>query len=164
MSSVETKSSKKRAAEAAVDKASGEPSEKKRKLEQKADLEPAESTTDASESSVAAAPPAPAAKTTVVRLRRQGGEVVQDCDVYIGRALNMGGWRLKESKWHNPFTVKACKTAQVACEKFKAYLLANKELMAALPELKGKVLGCWCKNKPSDHCHGDILAELANAL
>jgi hypothetical protein len=33
--------------------------------------------------------------------------------------------------------------------------------MAALPELRGKKLGCWCKPGP---CHGDVLAELANAL
>jgi hypothetical protein len=26
-------------------------------------------------------------------------------------------------------------------------------------ELKGKVLGCWCK---PDACHGDVLAELAD--
>ncbi|MGA9841048.1 MAG: DUF4326 domain-containing protein [Nitrososphaeraceae archaeon] len=35
----------------------------------------------------------------------------------------------------------------------------NKELMNQLPELKGKVLGCWCAPLP---CHGDTLAELAN--
>ena len=33
------------------------------------------------------------------------GVVVQDCDVYVGRKLFMGGWKLKQSKWHNPFKV-----------------------------------------------------------
>ena len=31
-------------------------------------------------------------RTTVVRLRRAQGVVVQDCDVYIGRACQQGGW------------------------------------------------------------------------
>ena len=29
---------------------------------------------------------------------------------------------------------------------------------AALPELRGKILGCWCAPKV---CHGDVLVELA---
>ena len=33
--------------------------------------------------------------------------------------------------------------------------------MAQLPELKGKVLGCWCA---PEGCHGDVLAELADSL
>lgn len=45
-------------------------------------------------------------QTTVVRIRMERGKVVQDCDVYIGRACNMGGWRLRQSKWANPFTLK----------------------------------------------------------
>ncbi|MNE86195.1 hypothetical protein D3C80_1832720 [compost metagenome] len=32
--------------------------------------------------------------------------------------------------------------------------------MSALHELEGKTLGCWCKNKPTDACHGDVLVEL----
>jgi hypothetical protein len=31
------------------------------------------------------------------------------------------------------------------------------ELLAAIPELKGKILCCWCKPEP---CHGDVLVEL----
>jgi hypothetical protein len=30
----------------------------------------------------------------------------------------------------------------------------------AIPELAGKTLGCWCKKKPTDVCHGDVLVEL----
>jgi hypothetical protein len=32
--------------------------------------------------------------------------------------------------------------------------------MNSLHELKGKTLGCWCKKKSSDACHGDVLVEL----
>lgn len=99
-------------------------------------------------------------KTSVVRIRRTGGEVVQDCDIYIGRAMYMGGWKLPKSKWANPFTVKECgNSSTVAVQKYRAWLLQQPELLKQLPELKGKVLGCWCKNKPEDPCHGDVLVE-----
>ena len=35
--------------------------------------------------------------------------------------------------------------------------LFDTPLLAALPELQGKVLGCWCAPLP---CHGDVLVEL----
>lgn len=33
------------------------------------------------------------------------------------------------------------------------------EHLARIPELEGKILGCWCAPQA---CHGDVLAELAN--
>ncbi|KAI8847095.1 hypothetical protein BC829DRAFT_397178 [Chytridium lagenaria] len=45
-------------------------------------------------------------RTHVVCMKRQNGVIVQDCDVYIGRAMYMGGWRLAKSIWFNPFQVK----------------------------------------------------------
>jgi DNA modification methylase len=41
-------------------------------------------------------------------------------------------------------------------EKYKGWFAQQK---LDVSELKGKVLGCWCKPLP---CHGDFLAELAN--
>ena len=77
-------------------------------------------------------------------------------DVYIGRP----------SKWGNPYSHQEgtlaefkVETREEAVQKFKEYLLNNKELMESLPELKGKILGCWCAPKS---CHGDILLEMAN--
>lgn len=100
--------------------------------------------------------------TRVVRLRRHKGQVVQDCDVYIGRRCDRGGWDLPESAWANPFPVwRHGGSAEVVVAKYRAYLLARPDLVARLPELRGKVLGCWCKPGP---CHGDVLAELADAL
>ena len=93
--------------------------------------------------------------TTVVHLKRTGGQVVQDCDLYIGRACNMGGWRLKQSKWHNPFSVKQY-GRDGALEKYEKYIRES-ELMNDLHELRGKRLGCWCK---PEKCHGDILVKL----
>lgn len=79
-------------------------------------------------------------------------------DVYIGRG----------SKWGNPFTHKDGTTAKYkvdtrkeAIENYREYIMfgEGKHLLNDLHELKGKVLGCFCKPKS---CHGDILAELVN--
>ena len=68
-------------------------------------------------------------------------------DVYIGRG----------SIWGNPFKIGPDGTRKEVIEKYREYILNNPELMAKLPELKGKVLGCYCKPKA---CHGDVLVEL----
>jgi hypothetical protein len=71
-------------------------------------------------------------------------------DVYCGRP----------SPWGNPFEIgKDGNRAQVI-KKFKKYLLANQELLDKIPELRGKILGCWCAPKA---CHCDVLADLANS-
>jgi hypothetical protein len=70
-------------------------------------------------------------------------------DVYIGRP----------SKWGNPFTVGKDGTQEEVVKMYAVWVLAQPELMAALPELRGKVLGCWCAPKL---CHGNVLMDLAN--
>ena len=81
----------------------------------------------------------------------------EEFDVYIGRG----------SVWGNPYSHREGTLAEhvvgtrgEAIQKFEKYLLSNEELMASRPELKGKVLGCWCKPKS---CHGDILIKYANS-
>ena len=66
------------------------------------------------------------------------------CDVYIGRP----------SKWGNPFRIGRQGTRKEVISKYEAYIMDRPDLIASLPELQGKTLGCWCK--PKD-CHGDIL-------
>ncbi|KAL6074009.1 DUF4326 domain-containing protein [Balamuthia mandrillaris] len=90
----------------------------------------------------------------VVRIQRKDGRVVQDCDVYIGRACYRGGWSLPQSKWYNPFTAKKCGSVGGCVQRFEEYARASPELMGALGELVGKRLGCWCKTTPSKPCHG----------
>jgi len=68
-------------------------------------------------------------------------------DVYIGRP----------SKFGNPFEIGKDGTRKEVIEKYRKYILSNKELMDSLHELEGKVLGCWCKPQA---CHGDVLVEL----
>jgi hypothetical protein len=43
--------------------------------------------------------------------------------------------------------------------KYRAWIVTQPELMAALPQLRGKDLVCWCAPAA---CHGDVLLELAN--
>ena len=97
--------------------------------------------------------------TRVVRLRIYKGKIIQDCDVYIGRHNYNGGWNLSSSKWENPYKVNKHQDRQTVIEMYKKYIMGKPELMKALPELKGKRLGCWCK---PEMCHGDVLVQLLN--
>lgn len=76
----------------------------------------------------------------------------------------MGGWNLPQSKWANPFKVSDCESVEVAIAKFEAFVRADETLMSSLHELKGKVLGCWCKKTPTSPCHGDVLVKMVNEL
>jgi len=69
-------------------------------------------------------------------------------DVYIGRP----------SKWGNPFVVGVDGSRDEVIEKYEEWILNQQELVAALPELRGKVLGCWCAPLS---CHGDVLIRLS---
>jgi len=91
-----------------------------------------------------------ASSTTVVRIRRENGQVVQDCDVYIGRACNRGGWDLPQSKWHNTFK------GENAIVLYEQYIRAS-PLMNEIEELRGKRIGCWCFPSP---CHGNVLVKI----
>jgi hypothetical protein len=87
----------------------------------------------------------------------------------------------RPSKWGNPFSV--AKQAGGGWARIASYgsmgqfaapgpaaalyrwwlqhTAEGQELLAKLPELRGKQLACWC---PLDQpCHADVLAELANA-
>ncbi len=70
-------------------------------------------------------------------------------DVYIGRG----------SKWGNPFTIGEDGDRTEVIKKYKKWFKKQPELISALPELTGKVLGCWCAPKS---CHGDFLVKLSN--
>jgi hypothetical protein len=78
-------------------------------------------------------------------------------DVYIGREMRRYG--LKESRWANKFKIGRDGTRDEVIARYEQWVLAQPELVAALPELHGRVLGCWCAPVP---CHGDVLARLAN--
>ncbi len=119
---------------------------------------------------------------SVVRIRRKGGVVVQDCEVYIGRRMTMGGWSLVGSKYANPFKIGDPDVPDVstAVRKYYLWLHGQEATPASTPayigspsdllqqgrsELTAKILGCWCKENPSDLCHGDVwIYELTGVL
>ena len=71
-------------------------------------------------------------------------------DVYIGRP----------SQWGNPFVIGKDGTREQVIQKYRNWFMTQPSLLAALPELTGRTLGCWCAPAA---CHGDVLAELADA-
>jgi hypothetical protein len=91
-------------------------------------------------------------------------------DVYIGR-YHPGKPFFPRSRWQNPYkedlpNFKRDGTRAEVIEKYRRDILGEvaqrktpPDLLARLPELKGKRLGCWCK---PGACHGDLLAEWAN--
>lgn len=75
-------------------------------------------------------------------------------DVYIGRP----------SKWGNPIPVPKGYDRDTDPEeilgRYELHVRSRPDLMAALPELRGKVLGCWCAPR---RCHGDVLVRMAES-
>lgn len=80
--------------------------------------------------------------------------------IYIGRNLNMGGWKLSNSKWANPFSVKQYGRIG-ALLRYREYVLSTPSLYNSISELSGKILMCWCTPEP---CHGDILIDLYKSI
>jgi len=69
-------------------------------------------------------------------------------DVYIGRG----------SIWGNPYRIGVDGNREEVIQKYVEYIISQPYLLAKLPELQGKVLGCWCDPK---FCHGHVLVALA---
>ncbi len=75
----------------------------------------------------------------------------QPYDVYIGRP----------SKWGNPYVIGVHGSREEVIQMYEEHIRTSPILMRALPELQGKVLGCWCPPKP---CHGEVLLKLLKEL
>jgi hypothetical protein len=90
--------------------------------------------------------------TTVVNIKRDA------YDVYIGRA-----GKGKDGYFGNPFRLGITETRGTTLNRYRSYfferLSNDPEFKRRVHELKGKILGCFCK--PHD-CHGDIIAEYLN--
>ena len=81
----------------------------------------------------------------VVNLRRR------KYDVYIGRG----------SKWGNKFVVGMDGNREEVIRKYRRWIMKDGRLLLCLEELRGKVLGCFCKPLA---CHGDVLVELVENM
>jgi hypothetical protein len=63
----------------------------------------------------------------------------------------------RQSDWGNPFETPADGDRATVIRNYRKHFLPFKpSLLARLPELRGKALGCWCAPLP---CHGDVLIE-----
>ncbi len=70
----------------------------------------------------------------------------QPYDIYIGRG----------SDWGNPFIIGKDGTRKEVIQKYDIWVDTEPQLLAVLPELEGKILGCWCTPLA---CHGDVLID-----
>lgn len=80
-------------------------------------------------------------------------------DIYIGRGRCPRTGKLND--WGNPFVVGQHGTRDEVIKLFEEYIRRTPWLIKKLPDLKGKILGCWCHPKS---CHGDVLVKLADEL
>jgi hypothetical protein len=94
------------------------------------------------------------AKTTVVNLK------LESYDVYIGRS-----GKGNKSIWGNPYAMNDLSDAERdrVVNAYEDYILNKPELLAHIPELVGKRLGCYCKRPGREvRCHGDVLVALVD--
>ncbi|CAF1677522.1 unnamed protein product [Adineta ricciae] len=112
-------------------------------------ISPAEARNSSSISTNQVAPTAPQIankhRTQVVHCKKS------KYDVYIGRP----------SDWGNPFVIGKDGDRDDVIRKYRNWIMRQTDLLARIkPELQGKRIACWCK---PEACHGDVLAELADA-
>jgi len=93
-------------------------------------------------------------KTKVVNIR------YKNYDVYIGRA-----GRGQDGYFGNPFILSSNEPRGASIEKYRTYfnerLKTDAEFKKRIHDLKGRVLGCFCKPYP---CHGDVIAEYLETI
>lgn len=82
----------------------------------------------------------------------------EEYDVYIGRANR--SYNLPASPWANPYLNGVDGDRETVLDKYEQYVRSRPDLLARLPELEGKTLGCWCL---PEMCHGHVLARLVAA-
>ena len=63
----------------------------------------------------------------------------------------------RPSKWGNPFQIGRDGNRERVIKMYEIHIRRRPDLIAALPELVGKRLGCYCHPLP---CHGDVLVKL----
>jgi hypothetical protein len=80
-------------------------------------------------------------------------------DVYIGRARR--NQDPAECPWGNPFPVEV-HGRDKCIEMYEEWIRTQPQLLARLPELRGKRLGCFCA--PNLRCHGEVLIKLLEEL
>ncbi len=107
--------------------------------------------------------------TRVVHVKsKEWRETPEDQRVYIGRAMRRQPYPMYlGSIWGNPFRIgQDSPNAEGVVALYRQFVTSDAyadRLRDLLPTLRGKTLGCWCKRNGDEMCHGDVLAELADA-
>lgn len=65
----------------------------------------------------------------------------------------------RQTKWGNPFVIGRDGSRNEVCDKYEKWFWTQPHLVAALSELRGRDLECWCSPQ---RCHGDFLLREAN--
>ncbi len=108
-------------------------------------------------------------RTAVVNMKNVSPD---DADgvVYVGRPQRFSRHASARagSPLGNPFKAGPDGTIEEVLARYRAHVLASPALLALLPGLRGRRLGCWCCDgdaaSPSPMCcHAQVLAELADA-
>ena len=100
-------------------------------------------------------------KTVVANLTRDHNSIARDHNL-IAWAQSKGLYTRvdRRTDFGNPFEMPGDGDRDEVCDKFsKLYLPAKPSLLKRIPELRGRVLGCWCYPL---RCHGDDPAARAN--
>jgi hypothetical protein len=92
--------------------------------------------------------------TQVINLRDQAAVATARA---AGRLVRID----RRSRWGNPFRLRREADRAQVIARYRAWLLTQPDLLAALPTLRGKALACWCAPRP---CHGDVLVALVEGL
>lgn len=84
-------------------------------------------------------------KTKVVHLRKEPFDILID----------------RTTRWGNPYhIISGFRSRGESIRLYEQYCRASPGMVEMIKaELKGKVLGCWCRPKLA--CHGDVLARIA---
>ena len=97
----------------------------------------------------------------IVPFRMSGNGELPRIDVYIGSTNLKNGYLWTAGPWSNPFEVSGAPSKPEdrlrVLAAYERRVRADPALMAALPELHGKRLGCGCCH---NICHGQILIKL----
>jgi hypothetical protein len=80
---------------------------------------------------------------------------VQGHERQTGRQTPVG----RPSKWGNPFVIGRDGSRDDVIAKYRTWVVQQPALMAALHELRGKNLVCWCA---PERCHAEVLSGLVN--
>ena len=92
----------------------------------------------------------------VCTLRRGKDESLRQWSIAEGRFLRID----RQTRWGNPFKIQDSRPGNdrdAVCVTYWDYLRSTPSLLAQLPDLRGKLLACWCHPK---RCHGHELIRM----